>query len=62
MPRKETKEDRIEPADHLIAFYLITDKGVKTICQEIEENCVTAFSESMGLLNSLMKMESAGKN
>lgn len=62
LPRKETKEDRIESADHLIAFYLITDKGVKAICQEIEENCLTTFSESMGLLNSLMKADSSGKN
>lgn len=62
MPRKETKEDRIDPADHLVAFYVVTDKSVKAICQEIEENCMTAFSESMGLLNSLMRTDSSGKN
>jgi hypothetical protein len=41
LPTKESHEERIEHADHLIAFYLIEEKSVPVLCKEIAESCIS---------------------
>ncbi len=56
IPKKESKDDRIEPENHLLGIYLVEEKAVATLVKDIKMENVFTFYESKAMLDRCLKI------